>query len=433
MLADDSGRRDAPNYHRLAMTSTSASRLRESPLRERLRAFAAAEHARRRSSVLAGRGAEATGAMAAVEPDYLPYGPDGTEAIRCEVLANLDSVEVEYAALRSAAGLLDANHRGTLVVRGPDRRDFLNRMVTADLKELPSGRAAEAFWLNRKGRIEADLLIAELGDRIVMDCDLHAAAATAESLGRFLVSEDASVSDETSLHHHLWLLGPRAGDLLAAASGVAPPAAGGAAVVPLGGVEVTVIAVDWIGTRGFVLIAPREQVGAVWDAVLAQDGARRPLVRPVGWLAFNVARIESGTPLFQIDFSGDSLPHETGVLARRVSFRKGCYLGQEIVARMESLGRPKQQLVGLRVDGRALPIAGGQVFAGGEDGLGEPIGTVTSSTISPLLGAAPIAFAMLRTSHADRGTRVRVAAEGEVHSAEVVDLRFIAPPAEPRS
>lgn len=431
MLADDSGSRDAPNYHPIAMTSIDAPRLRESPLRERLRAFVAAEHARRRSSVVAGRGAEATGAMAAVEPDYLPYGPDGAEAIRCEVLANLDSVEVEYAALRSAAGLLDANHRGTLVVRGPDRRDFLNRMVTADLKELPPGRAAEAFWLNRKGRIEADLLLAELGDRIVMDCDLHAAAATAESLGRFLVSEDASVADETPLHHHLWLLGPRASEVLAAASGTAPPA--GAAVLRLGGVEVTAMAVDWIGTRGFVLIAPRDRVGTVWDAVIAQDGGRRPLVRPVGWLAFNVARIESGTPLFQIDFSGDSLPHETGVLARRVSFRKGCYLGQEIVARMESLGRPKQQLVGLRVDGGALPIAGGQVFAGGEEGLGEPIGAVTSSTISPLLGAAPIAFAMLRTSHAERGTRVRVAAEGEIHSAEVVDLRFIAPPAEPRS
>jgi folate-binding protein YgfZ len=412
---------------------TSASQVRESPLRRRHEEFLVREHTRREREILAARGEAALERRPeAPQVEYLPYGPEAPDALRCEIVSQFDSVELEYGALRRAAGLLDANHRGTLVVRGPDRRSFLNRMLTAELKDLEPGVAREAFWLNRKGRVDADLLLAEFGDRIEIDLDIHQAAPVLASLSNYLISEECSIHDESDRRHHLALHGPLAAAALRAVGADAGmvPSAGGAALLEIGGVEVAAIAATRIGDLGFELIMPRAAAAAVWDALLECDlgGGRR--VRPVGWQAFNVARIESGTPLFNVDFGSENLPHESGVLRRRVSFTKGCYLGQEVVARLEHLGKPKQQLVGLRVRGDALPVAGAQVYAIESEGLGPIVGTVTSSTISPLLGAAPVAFAMLRSSHLALGTELLVHAEGDPVRAEVAALRFVSVAAE---
>lgn len=375
----------------------------------------------------AARGPEAALLAREGEVDWLPYGPSDSDAIACEILANAGPLELEYAAIRSGVGIFDANHQGTLVVRGGDRREFLQRMLTADLREFPPGRVSEAFWLNRKGRIDADLLLGEFGTQIVAAVDLHSAAAAAASLERFVVSEDVEIADASDSFHHLWLLGPRSGALLEAASEAAAPAPPSASIHTIADTECLAISQDWVGAAGQVLVVPADRVAAVWEALLQTEVAgTRQRVRPVGWLAFNVARIESGTPLFQVDFGSEALPHETGVLARRVSFRKGCYLGQEVVARMESLGKPKQRLVGLRPRGDLLPVAGAQIFALEEGSMGPCVGQVTSSTPSPMLGAAPIAFAMVRSSHADDGTEVLVNAEGEQVVATVVPLRFVA-------
>ena len=128
-----------------------------------------------------------------------------------------------------------------------------------------------------------------------------------------------------------------------------------------------------------------------------------------------------------MDFGSDSLPHESGILADRVSFRKGCYPGQEVVARMESLGKPKQRLVALRIAEDALPTAGSPVFERGPDGEpANPVGTVTSSTLSPMLGAASVAFAMVKTAHSEPGTVLLVPAEGGRATATVQPaLRFL--------
>lgn len=360
---------------------------------------------------------------AKVEIDHLPYGPDDPAAIECEILANAAPVELEYAAIRNGCGILDANHRGTLVVTGEERRDFLNRMLTAELKEFDAGRCVEAFWLNRKGRIDADLRLSDRGDAVIAELDIHSAASAAESLRRFLVAEDAEVVDASNDHQHLWLLGPHAGAVLAAASDSPAPGAGVSAVVSIAGARVLVSGLDWAGEGGVSAVVPRTSAIAVWDALIAAGGSGVN-VRPVGWLAFNVARIESGTPLHQIDFGPENLPHETGVLRDRVSFTKGCYLGQEVVARMESLGAPRQRLVGLRIEGEALPVAGSQVFSIEGDGMGPCIGAVTSSTPSPMLGAAPVAFAMIKNAHAEIGTTLLVNAEGAQSRAVVGPLRF---------
>jgi len=394
-------------------------------LRDRHRAFAEAE-ATGHAPEAAERPGAATGTRLAAEVSYLPYAVDERGPL-CELVAAFGPVEPEYAALRRGAGLVDSPWRGSLLVRGADRRAFLQRMVTQDVAGLEAGKATRAFWLNRKGRIESDLLLGELGDRMVVDLPLDRAAPTVESLGGFVFGEDLSIEDASARIHRLELHGPAAPSTLALL-GAEAPGPGGAAATAVAGIPVDIVRHDAIGEPGFALFVPRERVGEVWDAIVAardRDEGPRRRVRPVGWLAFNIARIEAGTPLFGIDFGTTNLPHETGVLGERVSFRKGCYLGQEVVARMESLGKPKQTLVGLRPERDLLPVAGGQVFALGEgDAMGEPIGTVTSSTLSPLLGAVPVAFAAIRTAHAEPGRRVLVNAEGEQVAAKVVALRF---------
>jgi len=222
--------------------------------------------------------------------------------------------------------------------------------------------------------------------------------------------------------HRLSLHGPRAGELLEATELETLQVT----TRRIAGIEVVIARRDQTGGPGYELFLPRDGAEAVWDALLEAgaglgDDAR---VRPIGWFAFNTARIEAGAPLLNVDYGNDNLPHETGVLAERVSFTKGCYLGQEIVARIESQGSPRQVLAGLRVNGDALPVAGGQVLAADAGPLDDPVGVVTSSTLSPMLGAQPVAFAMMRRAHAQPGTNVRVNAEGTQVEATVGGLRF---------
>jgi folate-binding protein YgfZ len=368
------------------------------------------------------------------------------------VVADYGELESEYASVRRGAALMDCPHRGVLIVAGAERRDFLDRMLTQNFKGLDPGTCCSSFWLNRKGRIEADLLCIETGSEILLDLDIHQAAATTSGLSEYIFSEDAKVEDLSSSWHRLALHGPAAAAHLAAVLG--QPAwtlgPGRAARVTIAGTEVTVARRDLLAEVGLELLLPRTGVEAVWDLLLRGGQASVDRIRPVGWHAFNIARIEAGAPLFNIDFDSTCLPHETGVLHDRVSFTKGCYLGQEIVARMQSLGRPKREVVGLRFEplgnsapqipaavnsstggdlarSRVLPEAGSSVHAlegtGQEAVFGEPVGQVTSSTFSPMLGAAPIALAMVRSSHSAPGTRLAAADEGERVAAVVGPLR----------
>lgn len=407
--------------------------LHGSPLRERHERVAAADA--ERSPVVGAdqRPGAATGRRRAAEVEFLPYGTEENGLV-CEFVATYGQVEPEYAAIRRGAALFDAPQRGTLTVRGADRRDFLQRMLTQDLRGLASGRATRSFWLNRKGRIDADLVVAERGDRMVMVVDAARAAAAAASLSAFLFSEDVAIVDDSANWHWLELHGPAAGRMLALAGATTIPAANECAATSLGNVEVTLVRDDALGENGWLIGAARESAGDVWDALVAasdpHDARRR--VRPIGWHAYNTARVEAGTALYLIDFGPSTLPHESGLLASRVSFTKGCYLGQEVVARMESLGKPKQMLVGLRPTRDLLPVAEGQVFERAADGsFGTQIGAVTSSALSPMLGALPVAFAMVRHAFTAEGTTVVVNAEGEQCDALVAPLRSWPPAAPP--
>ncbi|MFI4915829.1 MAG: YgfZ/GcvT domain-containing protein [Phycisphaerales bacterium JB060] len=323
----------------------------------------------------------------------------------------IEHVELEYAAIRKGCALVDLPQSGTIEATGVDRLAFLNNLVTQELKNLEPMQSVRSFWLNRKGRIDADLRICDTGESMLLATDALVAGNTAEALAEFVFTEDVTLRDATEVMHRLALHGPRAARTLMAVADTDENVdlkPGQAMTVMVRGVAVLVEREDSAGEVGLVLTMPTGSARTVYDALAGVQDAR-----PCGWMAYNIARIEAGWPLFQIDFNSENLPAETGVLQDRVSFTKGCYLGQEVVARMQSLGKPKQLMVALRIAAGQepeLPHEGASIFAQGDD---KAVGTVTSSTIAPMLNAAPIALARVRTAHAQAGTTLEVEAEGE--------------------
>ena len=397
-------------------------------------------------------------------------------------------LELEYASIRKASTLLDMPQRATIVVSGSDRLAFLNRMVTQELKNAKPGDVRRAFWLNRKGRIDADLRVLILADQILLDVDVHAAERTRRTLDAYVITEDVQIEDQTERYHRLSLHGPAGPRALGrVVSGGATPAGGEVVIEPdtsrivqIAGVEVIVDRADSTGEIGLELLVPTSGVLAVYEALLtlahepasAQRVNAPPLVRPIGFAAWNIARLEAGTPVYYLDFGPDSLPGETGVLDDRVSFTKGCYLGQEIVARMNALGHPRRRVVAIRIsdpgavvdaasealtreigaEAREIPMArfpgtGAAVYAepsvAAAPGavpvpttapapvVAAPVGAITSSTLAPLLSRSPIALAMVAWASSQPNTRVLVDCDGAMLPGVIQEkLTFVQRPAQ---
>lgn len=369
----------------------------------------------------------------AADAELLPYGPPDAAV---HVVESFGTLDYEYASLRKGCVLFDAPLTGTIEITGADRLPFLDSMLTNKVADLAEGDTRQTFWLNRKGRLVSDLRLVQLADRTLIACDVFTIAATIESLDGYLFSEDAAMADRSGELARFRLVGPTAPRLLELALGLSDaPAPGRAIEITHNDHPIVIEHTTDFAEPSFDLLIPRDHAESVWSELVElaeppplDETTGQPTAEPTetqqairlrraGWLALNVARIESGAPMFNIDFGPSNLPAETSLLDSRVSFTKGCYLGQEVVARMHSLGKPKQTLVALKpADGSSqadagMPVAGGQVFAA-NDPTGDPIGAITSSTIGPMLGGVPIAFAMIRTQHADPGTTLAVNAEG---------------------
>lgn len=369
--------------------------------------------------------------LAQFEPIVLGYGA-GDLAV--PVVESYGELDFEYASLRRSAVLIDQPHRGTIEARGKDTLDFLNRMLTQKLVGLTPGRSVDSFWLTRQGRIVADLRVLVLEGRVLMDVDVHVTGAVMETLGSYLFSEDVELLDATERVHRIGVQGPDGPRLLAAAAGGETSSLASentCAGVRIAGHEGAVDRWDRAGEPGLELTVETTAAGEVWQALTAAAEHHNIRLRPAGWHAFNIARIEAGTPLFMLDFGPDSLPAETTLVSSRISMSKGCYLGQEIVARMHNLGHPKQRLAAIRLDEpkkaeEFQPITGTEIVALSEAGDAEgAVGAVTSSTVSPMLGGEVICFAMLKWSHASDGARVAFHHAGGLLTGTVRErLRF---------
>ena len=351
------------------------------------------------------------------------------------IVSTFGQPQLEYAGIRKSAAILDQPYRGIIELTGRDRLPFLNNLLTNQVYDpktripLSTHAGAYAFLLDNKGRIVSDLNVLELGERTLLDVDARMVQPLLATFNRYLFSEQVRLNSLLGVVHHLLVTGPTALQLVN--ESVDPKmeelAALSSTTTKMLGQEVVIFRDDPCGVPGYTILCPTDAAEEIWTRIApAQTGERtvgdnQPAARPIGWAMYNAARIEAGRPLFGIDFDNTSVPAETSQLERAVSFTKGCYLGQEIVARMASRGQVARQIVGIRIKSDALPIAGNPIF----DEAQNQVGVVTSSTISPLLSNAPICLASVKRPFFAPGTMLQVAAEGAVHPGMVVALPFI--------
>ena len=305
----------------------------------------------------------------------------------------------QYRVLREGAGIVERPERRLLEVTGPDAVEYVHDQVTNDVAALAPGEGCYAALLDRKGHLQTDLVVLRTGpDQLLLACDVEGREALGVHLGTYRVGRRVEFAKLDESHAVISVIGP-----------ATVPVIGAGPLGPenhhreasIGGSQVRVVATDLGGD----LVCARGDLDQL-RAALADAGAE-----PVDQDAAEIVRVEAGRPRFGREMTTATIPQEAGLNERAVSFTKGCYIGQETVARLHYKGKPNRHLRGLLL---AAPVADGAPVHLGERLLGH----VGTSVLSPALG--PIALAILRRE-AEPGARVTV--DGDV-DAEVVDVPF---------
>ncbi|HZF08452.1 MAG TPA: glycine cleavage T C-terminal barrel domain-containing protein [Thermoanaerobaculia bacterium] len=339
------------------------------------------------------------------------------------------SLSDDYAALRHGCGLADRSAAGRLALSGADRQRFLNGQVTCDVKGLTPGTGAYGFFTSPQGKILADVAVLagpEKDDPLWLELPPGRAEAIAAQLRKYIIVDRVEVRplDEIRLHT---LIGPRAGEALAQAGLTELPerpwSSVAAAALGEGG---RVVRQDGLGASAWTLWLQAEREAEWRERLLALEGGAA--VRPVGPEALEVLRAEAGIPRYGVDYGADNFPQESGLEERAVSYTKGCYLGQEVVARIHYRGGVHKGLAGLVFDAAdaadtEMPAVGAKLLHEGKE-----VGTVTTAVHSPALGRA-IGLAVLNLRATEPGTRLALGGGGEGGGqAEIHPLPFVAAP-----
>ncbi len=312
-----------------------------------------------------------------------------------------DDLATEYEVLTRGCGLLDRSERGKLALTGPGAKEFLAGQVTNDIVGLEQGRGCYAAFLTPKGKMLGDLRVLDAGDELLLDTDRPTLQALFDMIRRFKIGYDVELHKRTLESGLLSLVGPGARQVAGAED--LPGDEHTHRPGTIGGRDVRLVATD-TGVDVLCAGADTETV----RAALLQAGAE-----PVSEEAAEILRVERGRPRYGAELDDSTIPQEAGLNERAVSFTKGCYVGQETVARLFYRGKPNRHLRGLRLSEPAP--------AGAELRLGERVvGSLASSLVSPAYG--PIALALVRREAAIGDT---LDVEGGA-SAEVVELPFAA-------
>jgi tRNA-modifying protein YgfZ len=308
-------------------------------------------------------------------------------------------LDAQYRAIRDEAGLLRAAGRALIAVTGPEAAEFLQGQLTNDTERLEPDDGRYAALLDRKGHVEADMRILRADDEtFLLESEAEPGAVLLRHLSMYKIGREVEVSDRSSDHALISLFGPRSRELAGAESlGVEHRHA----ELQLGGAGARALATD----AGVDLLTAPGDADAIESALL-DAGAE-----PVSEAAAEILRVESGRPRFGRELGPSTMPAEAGIVERAVDFEKGCYIGQEPVARLHYRGRPNRVLRGLRL---SAPAAAGALVSNTD----RELGSIGTAVVSPAIG--PIALAVLRRE-GDPGDTVSVAG-GE--QAEIVELPF---------
>jgi tRNA-modifying protein YgfZ len=314
-----------------------------------------------------------------------------------DVSTATDTLAGEYATLTQRCGLVDRSERGKLALTGSEAREFLHGQVSNDIEALEPGQGCYAAFLTPKGKMLGDLRVLHLGDELFLDTERVSLQALFNMIRNYKLGRDVELHKRTVERGLLSLVGPGARE--AAGAQDLGAAEHDNAAGEVGGVPVRLVAT----AAGVDLICDAERTDELKAALNVPE---------VSEAAAEVVRVEAGRPRYGLDLDDSVIPQEAGLNERAVSFTKGCYVGQETVARLFYRGKPNRHLRGLRL---SEPAATGDALRLGE----REVGRVGSSVVSPVHG--PIALAIVRRE-ASPGDTVAVGDSGV--TATLVELPF---------
>lgn len=307
------------------------------------------------------------------------------------VVMHYGHIAGEYAALRASAMLVDRSARGRVRISGDTAPELITGLVTNDVVSLPPGYGQYAAALNPKGKIVADIRIFRGDDDLLIDTPPRAQPGLMALIRKYINPRLAPYRDESAVTRDLGVFGLQARRIVSEITGLTGDTL--AALAPyshLGAVldadtAIIVARVPDLELEGYELIVPATAYAALWQRALTAGAT------PAGLLAWEIARIEAGRPEWGLDIDESTIPQEANFdELHAISYTKGCYVGQEVVARVHFRGHVNRHLRGIRCGHHEPPPEHAALL----DDAGKQVGDVRTSALSPRLGA--IALAMVR-------------------------------------
>jgi folate-binding protein YgfZ len=334
------------------------------------------------------------------------------------VTLHYGNIAAEYASLSEGAMLVDRSVRGRTRFDGPKAAEMLTGLVTNDVLSLAPGHGQYAAALSPKGRIVADVRIFSRADHLLVDVPPRARAGWDALVRKYINPRVAPYIDVGTEMRQLAIAGPAARAIVCGAASLAREALAGLAPyahidAEIAGRPAMIVRIPDLEADGYEIFFPADAFGAIWQRLIA-GGAT-----PGGLLAWEIARIENGRPEWGIDIDETTIPQEANLEElHAISFTKGCYTGQEVVARIHFRGHVNRHLRGLRLGHNEPPQEKSALLSLD----GKQIGDVRSSALSPRMGA--IALIMVRRE-VEMGSLILVEAANGTTQGEVVALPFV--------
>lgn len=339
-----------------------------------------------------------------------------------EVVGDYGDFEKEYWALRRSVGAVDLSFRGRICLTGEDRIRFLNGQVTNDVGILQQGEGCYAALVTAKGKMVCDANIYRLENELLFDFEPGLTENVIERLDKYIIADDVQIVDVSGMYGLWSIQGPCARETAAELGLSSQPPKGEFKLVhethaEFG--EVYLMNHQQFGIDRFDIYVLASELELLTDRlakIVADKGGRI-----CGWHALEMTRIEAGIPRFGVDMSEANLPPEAGLEKRAISYSKGCYIGQEVIARIRTYGQVKKALCGLKLTGalKALPSSGDTLFH--ED---KNVGFVTSAVQSPALGTQ-IALGSVRREVNQVGNELVLQTNDGTSPVQIVELPFI--------
>jgi folate-binding protein YgfZ len=346
-------------------------------------------------------------------PISVSHAPTLGEVGGRSVVLSYAGLTNEYEALRRHAIAIDRSYRTRLRLTGERAGEMLTGLVTNDVLALAAGQGQYAAALTAKGKIVADVRIFADDGSYLVDCSPRAGDAWVATIKKFINPKLAPYQDESATLRDLGVFGIAARHVVAEMTGASGSALGtlapyGHMTASVDGARVLVARVPELEVEGFELFAPAEAFQNLWDRAIAARAI------PAGLTAWEIARVEAGRPEWGIDIDESTLAQEANLdELHAISYTKGCYVGQETVARVHFRGHVNRFLRGLRSASEVPPLSGAALF----DMEGREVGDVRSAVSSPRFGG--IAIAMVRRE-VETGAPLVARWNGELAGAEGV-------------